>query len=340
MVKKSRSFIFSRHLQRLSLPLVNKESCVWAFIIFLALLFLLPYFLPGVTYLSLGPYLMVSLAVLGIAAFLRTHKGGLTAWTIITVGLTVKLFANYGIAGKPMFISNLLPGHIGAFIFTLIVAHWRAMSIKLDRAHKIIQKQASTDGLTGLPNHRTLMERLEQTVENACASNEPFSIIFLDGDHFKQVNDIHGHAAGDAVLRELGERTQSTLRRDDIVGRYGGEEFIVLLPKVDTAQASILAEYIRASIAAKPLATTLVSGGINVTASLGVATYPTDGATLSKLLQQADQAMYWAKKLGRNQVRTVAEVERTLQTQDYIAQTSDTIEFNETAAATFSIATS
>jgi diguanylate cyclase (GGDEF)-like protein/putative nucleotidyltransferase with HDIG domain len=161
--------------------------------------------------------------------------------------------------------------------------------------------------LTELPNHRALSNLLEQEGERARRYGHPLSLLFFDGDRFKQVNDTYGHAVGDVVLRELGERACSVLRAGDTVGRFGGEEFLVLLPETDAHEARQVAERLRAAVAASPLAAQAVEGGIAVTVSIGLASYPDDGTTASEVREQADQAMYWAKRLGRNQVRTAEE---------------------------------
>jgi diguanylate cyclase (GGDEF)-like protein len=179
----------------------------------------------------------------------------------------------------------------------------------LEIANQTIQKQALTDPLTGLPNHRALIDQLQQEVQRAELHNHSFGVIFFDGDRFKRVNDVYGHAAGDAVLRQLGERAQSVLRSSDTLGRYGGEEFIALLPEVDAIEAMTIAERMREAVEAFPLAQEMVKGGLPITISIGVAIYPTDATTSSELLIKADQAMYWAKKSGRNRVCTVNEAQ-------------------------------
>ena len=138
----------------------------------------------------------------------------------------------------------------------------------------------------------------------------PFSLLFFDGDHFKRVNDTYGHSGGDVVLQELGSRVQRVLRAGDTIGRYGGEEFLVLLPETALEEACEIAERLRKAIATHPLATSVVKEGIPTTISLGVASFPDDGMTASEIVEQADQAMYWAKRLGRNQVRTAQEAAR------------------------------
>ncbi len=178
---------------------------------------------------------------------------------------------------------------------------------KLSEAYAIIQKQALTDALTSLPNHRAVMDQFSKELDRAQRYGRPLSILFFDADRFKRVNDTHGHAAGDAVLCQIGERAGSVLRGGDTLGRFGGEEFVILLPEADAREASVVAERIRAAVAAVPATTSEVEGGIAVTVSIGLSTYPTDGDAAQELLSQADEAMYVAKRLGRNQVRTAQE---------------------------------
>ncbi len=181
---------------------------------------------------------------------------------------------------------------------------------QLASAHSTIQKQALTDGLTNLPNHHAIVVQLEKELDRAHRYNHPLSVLFFDADHFKHVNDTYGHSAGDIVLQQIGERAGSILRNGDALGRFGGEEFVLLLPETDAHGARAIAERIRAIIANEPIALTELEGGLNVTVSIGVATYPNDGHAEQELLQQADQAMYMAKRLGRNQVRTAPEAVR------------------------------
>jgi diguanylate cyclase (GGDEF)-like protein/putative nucleotidyltransferase with HDIG domain len=178
---------------------------------------------------------------------------------------------------------------------------------ELETAHTMIQKQALTDGLTGLPNHRAVVEQLGKEMDRARRYGRPFSLLFFDADRFKHVNDTYGHTIGDAVLRQIGEQGTSILRGGDTLGRFGGEEFVLLLPEVDAEEARSIAERVRVAIANKPIILTESAESLNVTVSIGVATYPTDTDQEQNLLQLADQAMYIAKRLGRNQVRTASE---------------------------------
>ncbi|HEY5006057.1 MAG TPA: diguanylate cyclase [Ktedonobacteraceae bacterium] len=179
----------------------------------------------------------------------------------------------------------------------------------LEAAHELIQKQALTDVLTGLPNHRAVVEQLEKELERARRYGRPFSLLFFDADRFKHVNDTYGHGAGDVVLRQIGERAGGILRGGDTLGRFGGEEFVLLLPETDAEEARVVAERVRAAIANEPMVLE-DANSLNTTVSVGAATYPADGDREQELLQQADQAMYMAKRLGRNQVRTAIETVR------------------------------
>lgn len=199
----------------------------------------------------------------------------------------------------------------------------------LKEANARLEALATTDMLTGLPNHRTLHLLLEKECERARRFGHTFSLLFFDGDRFKQVNDTYGHATGDVVLRELGERARSVLRAGDTVGRFGGEEFLVLLPGTGEQEARQVAERLRAAVAASPLATREVEGGVAVTVSIGTASFPIDGATGSEVREQADQAMYWAKRLGRNQVRTATEAARANRDAELKATTAHALERQE-----------
>jgi diguanylate cyclase (GGDEF)-like protein/putative nucleotidyltransferase with HDIG domain len=209
---------------------------------------------------------------------------------------------------------------------------------ELKDAHATIQKQALTDGLTGLPNHRAVVDQLEKELERVRRYGRAFSLLFFDADRFKQVNDRHGHAAGDAVLRQIGERAGGLLRGGDTLGRFGGEEFVLLLPETNADEARAVAERIRAAVAATPMEVAEVAGGIVMTVSLGLATSPTDSDSGQGLLVQADEAMYLAKRLGRNQVRTSEEARQMYADRDLLAlvqqaEQRDFIEWEETALA-------
>ncbi len=159
---------------------------------------------------------------------------------------------------------------------------------------------AATDPLTELPNHGSIVTILAQELERARCYNRPCSLLFLDLDHFKALNDSYGHSAGDTVLCEFGRLIRTGIRGMDNVGRWGGEEFVVILPEIGEDEAIVVAERIR-EIVSKYAFT--VGGGLHLTCSIGLACYPDQDEEV--LLNAADQAMYAAKHLGRNQVRTI-----------------------------------
>jgi diguanylate cyclase (GGDEF)-like protein/PAS domain S-box-containing protein len=157
-----------------------------------------------------------------------------------------------------------------------------------------LESQARTDPLTGLGNHRVFHERLGEEISRALRHGAPLSLVLLDIDNFKQVNDSHGHRVGDGVLRELARRLAAHAREGDTVARVGGEELAWLLPQTDGEAALTAAERLRAAIEADP-----VADAGPVTASFGVADL-VEARDPSDLYQQADVALYWAKALGRN----------------------------------------
>jgi len=159
---------------------------------------------------------------------------------------------------------------------------------------------ASTDGLTKVMNRRAIEARIETAFVQARARDGGLSLLFIDIDHFKAVNDSYGHAVGDTVLRTVAERIRRHIRPGDSIGRWGGEEFIVAMPDTGRAEALAIAERIRSALAAEPLNLTTVS--IPVTASFGAASLDADVTTPYQLIDRADRAVYQAKREGRNRV--------------------------------------
>jgi len=175
-----------------------------------------------------------------------------------------------------------------------VLANLRNLAIAEDRA--------ATDALTGLPNKRSVEDTLKRMVAHASRSATPLSAIVLDLDHFKQINDTYGHGSGDDVLAAAGAVLKTSIRAADFAGRFGGEEFIVLLSATDRDGALVAAEKIRNAIAT----ISVPAVGRAITASLGLATFPDDAADAVALLRGADRALYTAKRNGRNRIETVA----------------------------------
>jgi diguanylate cyclase (GGDEF)-like protein len=164
----------------------------------------------------------------------------------------------------------------------------------------LAETRAASDTLTGLPNRRSADEALKRMLAHGGRTLAPLALVLLDLDRFKHVNDTYGHDRGDRVLAMVGSVLRSVLRASDFAARFGGEEFIVLLPDTDRSGALILAEKLRTAIASAE-----VAGVGSVSASLGVAVMPDDAGDPEQLLRKADRALYVAKSAGRNRVETV-----------------------------------
>lgn len=168
--------------------------------------------------------------------------------------------------------------------------------------HKEAQRLSITDGLTGVWNRRYLQLTLTKEIERAQRFDRPLSVLMMDIDHFKLVNDAHGHQVGDEALVELTRRTMSTIRGQiDALARYGGEEFIVVLPETPRDGARVVADKILSVIRHRPFVED-GDGGVPLTVSIGVAAFPEDGSTADELVRAADLAMYRAKEAGRDRV--------------------------------------
>jgi two-component system cell cycle response regulator len=162
-------------------------------------------------------------------------------------------------------------------------------------------EMAITDALTGLYNRRYMESHVGTLVEQAALRNKPLTVLVLDIDYFKSVNDTFGHDAGDDVLREFALRIKKSIRGIDLACRYGGEEFVVVMPETDMAVATIVAERLRRRIATEPFTVQQGVRKIEVTISIGIAAFGC-GDTPASVLKRADQALYRAKRDGRNRV--------------------------------------
>ena len=170
-----------------------------------------------------------------------------------------------------------------------------------ERADAEHQQQALLDPLTGVPNRRALMAELERTLAQAARERRPVALLMMDIDRFKRVNDTYGHVAGDAVLAAVAQCLKGGLRGQDFIGRYGGEEFLALLPGTDAAGAGVVAEHLRARV--ERLTMPWEPEDIRVTVSIGAHTrVPDEGTGAQAMVDVADQAMYAAKRAGRNRV--------------------------------------
>jgi two-component system cell cycle response regulator len=176
----------------------------------------------------------------------------------------------------------------------------KSLTDALDAANRRLSELADIDGLTQVANRRRVEEWLHAEFERAKRYRRPMVVQLLDIDHFKRVNDTHGHAVGDAVLRTVAQALAATVRQSDHVGRWGGEEFLVVAPEVDRAGAIALGERLRRRVEQQTVA---VEGGVGATVSIGVVAW--DGCaetTAAALVKSADEALYEAKAAGRNRV--------------------------------------
>lgn len=182
-----------------------------------------------------------------------------------------------------------------------LIADQVAIKIDLAHAHDKISKMATTDGLTGLANHRTFQHAFDRMLHRAKRQQRPLSLILCDLDHFKTVNDTYGHPVGDKLLKAVARVLKDAVRKEDLAARYGGEEFALILEGSEVKGAYRMAERIRKAIRRLKI---LHKGDIvEATLSLGIVSYPKDGDRKSSLIEYADQALYKAKNSGRN--RTV-----------------------------------
>jgi diguanylate cyclase (GGDEF)-like protein len=183
------------------------------------------------------------------------------------------------------------------------VANDLTIAVENSELYKLTKRMAITDELTGLNNYRFMLQRLDDEIERARRFGRTLSLLMLDADDFKLFNDTHGHVAGDAALAELAAVMQKAVRDIDVVCRYGGEEFAVLLPETDADGAFVAAEKMREAIASHDFPDSDGDPNQRITVSIGFSTFPSPAADREALLRQADDALYAAKRGGRNRVR-------------------------------------
>ncbi|MCM2334564.1 MAG: diguanylate cyclase, partial [Anaeromyxobacteraceae bacterium] len=218
-------------------------------------------------------------------------------------------------AGDPAVLGTVTIGSSEAGVFDQermrqleLVALQAGEAVQRARLFDATERLATTDGLTGLTNHRTFQGRLDDHLQAAQRYGRKVSLILCDIDHFKSVNDTYGHPVGDQVLKGVARILAKEARTTDVVARYGGEEFAVVMPETDTAGAMVIAERIRERIG--KLVTETEQGPLKVTMSLGVATFPVDATAKAALVERADGCLYHAKRHGRNQSVAASSLEK------------------------------
>jgi diguanylate cyclase (GGDEF)-like protein/putative nucleotidyltransferase with HDIG domain len=185
-----------------------------------------------------------------------------------------------------------------------MLAKESAVAIENAQIYAHAREQADVDGLTGLYNHRSFQDSYNQEIENSAISGNDFSVLFIDLDFFKTYNDIYGHGMGDEILREVGRIIKGSIRDTDIGGRYGGDEFAIILKQAKADDAKIVGERIRSK-----MESTMDDKGITLTCSIGIACWRIDGVSRDSIIKAADKAVYAAKQAGRNRVVMASEVD-------------------------------
>jgi len=255
-----------------------------------------------------------------LEAYVRENPGSESSQLALAEGVRSSLTCPLVAMGKPvgfLFFSSMRPhtyAHVHQDLFLRIASQLSVileksrlyeelyqLNAELRETRSALEHQATHDTLTGLWNRGAILELLDREVARACRDGHTAVALMADIDHFKRINDTWGHLAGDEVLREVSRRLLDVARKGDAVGRYGGEEFLVVLSIDDLPGADIAAERLRASIASSPIE---VSGSpMEVCVSIGVGVMASaDGVTGEKLLRIADEALYAAKSGGRNRI--------------------------------------
>ncbi len=239
-----------------------------------------------ILYWSVAAFLSIWAAIVVIRALL---------WGLAPATFTIfsTSFVNVG-----FFLATIIHD-VGITIFFLVLNSHR-LWMELEEAQLELEQLATTDTLTGAMNRRKFFADGENEIRRAARMGSPLVLAMLDLDHFKDINDRHGHAAGDGVLKHVTDLCRKNLRQIDLIGRIGGEEFVIIMPGTAMSGGMIMAERLRQMIAATPLKWEGVP--IAITASIGVAEYSPADLDVEQLLQRADTAMYQAKSAGRNRV--------------------------------------
>jgi diguanylate cyclase len=227
-----------------------------------------------------------------------------TVFSLLECGIFI-LLANGNWAAT--FRNNLIGVILANVVGVVVSARFYSLRRKQYQAHLDeqqarleIERLATTDALTGVYNRRKWLEEANRVLARFLRSGHRFSVLYLDLDHFKRLNDTHGHATGDLVLQQFAELVAEQVRELDVLGRFGGEEFVVLLPETPLENAKSIAHRIRATTEALSIRTNQQT--LNLTVSIGLAEVSLEDSSIEDVLHRADVALYQAKALGRNRV--------------------------------------
>ena len=246
-----------------------------------------------------SPFFFVFPLIVGGAALVVGARVTLTLAAAASLGYLVALTA-----GAPDPLGRETVATIGINLTALILLAYVAMVIAREqrRARDAAIRLSTVDPLTGLFNRTFFFTAMEREIARSMRSGRAFCLLMADLDDLKATNDVYGHFIGDLVLRGVGEVVRSSVRRVDVPARYGGDEFVVLLPETDRAGAEVVAEKIRTGVAQLDVPGTEARTSLSV----GIVTHPSDGHSADDLMIAADQAMYSSKRAGKNQVRGIA----------------------------------
>lgn len=224
-------------------------------------------------------------------------RGGISVWfdiDYITKQLKLNLLA--------IFVLTIITAFL---LITIIYLLFRQLRAKLDEARALLDRMSKTDLLTEISNRRHLMERFKEELERSKRSGTELCCIMLDVDHFKSINDNFGHLKGDDVLRELAKILKNSVRTYDVLGRYGGEEFMILLPSTNLEKAAVLAERIRQTMEHNLGTNSGFATDKNITISIGLTDACAGDTNIEPIVKRADEALYKAKEGGRNKVEII-----------------------------------
>jgi len=268
----------------------------------LLLFTLLLYLAPEIRVLVLFGWFVVLLFMAGFASF----SGAVVLSTLMVLGYSVVIIhLNFRGFFNLLFEFALVVPFFLICIFTaFVLERMRRYRTEMKELRAELRLQARTDPLTELPNRRRFEETLEVELDRCRRYGDSFCVALLDVDHFKTYNDSHGHLAGDAVLRDLGEVIRRQCRTSDLAARFGGEEFALIMVHTDAERGVEMLERIRQVVEGYPFAGQEVQPSGNLTISGGVAAFPDHGEGADDLIQRADEALYRAKDQGRNKVQS------------------------------------
>jgi diguanylate cyclase (GGDEF)-like protein len=230
--------------------------------------------------------------------------------TVLKMGAIVACFMFFAYSPKSKTLLTLpFWGELLALCAPMIMVAYITTMLSADIRHAVdkIKQVSDTDELTGAYNMRAFSSMLQRAFRQAVRYGHALSVVMIDSDNLKHINDTHGHESGNRLLQHVVRCIREQLRGSDVMARFGGDEFIVLLPETNDKGAMEMAERIRKAVEVSRF--DVRSGDTNITVSLGVASYPEDGGNLDAILDKADKAMYRAKQRGRNRVVAYTEDE-------------------------------